>query len=1470
MIKRFSYFLFGLYILFSQNALAQKKDFPSDPKMFIQELQKFFSEDKRQESQDAIKIFSEAWNKNAYTADEQAEIIAMANYMQQAKLRVNTDFTPYVDLLNAYKSKKISLDKLKNYHEVAKQLIDKSKKDLKDFTATANALFNDQALYKTDVKTWKISSDKYTFAFTNEAVVNLSGTDLQLLTREDTMGIYATAGKYFPASEKWIGTGGNVYWTRVGFAKDRAFAKLRNYNLNMKSSEYTADSVDFSFPKVFAKPILGKLQDKATTDFLGAKASYPRFKSYQAIFEIKNIFNNIDYKGGFTLEGNQILGTGVDSARAQITIKYNNKIALRALSNAFVINPDNIAASKAAVAVYLDKDSVFHSQLVFNYQEKTRRLSLSRDIQGLYAAPFYSTYHQLEFISGNLIWPIDEALVQFKTISNPDQASEFKSGSFFREAEYIQAQGLLSYHPLKKIAGFIVGQKSPIIPVEDLANYLNNKVEYINNLLFQLANQGYIFYDMEGKKIIVKDKLIHYVNAAESGADFDNIKFESVISARPNATISLLNNDFKLEGVPRIMISDSQSTYFQPTEQTVIIKKNRDMVFSGQVHSGRFDFYGKDFIFNYTQFNVILNNIDSVKFKFPEYDKNGKVIGMRTIQNSLQNVNGFLYIDKHSNKSGKQMLEDYPIFECNKESFVYYDRKSIFNGVYDRDNFYYKVNPFTIKNLDKFTAEGLRFPGSFTSADIIPEIKNDLTIQEDFSLGFIQESPAAGYNMYKGKGKGTGVFMLSNKGFRSKGTIDYLVSKTTSQEFMLFPDSMKSKSDEFNMPQIANGKYPPVLGKGIANLWKPYKDSMYVYKGKEPISVYNGKIDFNGSLILTPVELVGTGNMAYQNLNLTSTAFAFLPNNVKAKSSDLSIKGIETGGKAAVKADDINADIDLTKDFGKFAANVDTSKVQLPSNRFSTTLNRFTYDIGNKEVAFAKREKQSAEDAYFISENPEQAGLKFESQRASYKIEAQNITAQDVPHLRIADSRIQPANNEINIEKQGNIGTLKNAQIITSDEQQHHRIYNATINIFSKNKFTGFGEYDYVDRTNKKYRFTFNDVRTTETGKTVAKGVVTDTTNLYLSPGLRYSGNVNLESARKALVFDGYVLAENNNKQLRTEYIKINDTLDPANVVLNISSGKAKDGKDLFTGTFIASDSAHIYNLLNGRKKNFNDAPVFTASGSLYYDDKAAEFRVGPAAKVKPLEEGAMVEGNMFRYSPSKDIVNTEGVYDFGASLKHVEIATAGKYTYKYSDSSDMFDVVMMVDIPLNEEVAKLMADSIMENSAFANDVDNTPTSIPNAFAMLVKDKKQKEKIVNELSLNGFVPFNDAINKTFVFTRVQMSFNDTSNSFTSVGPLGLANTKKVAVNKQVGGLIEVRKGGRTGDRFYLLLESTPGSYHYFYYNDDILSYLSSDFTFTDKLAATAAKMEKTVKGGFRYKLATVREIGNLKKKGRKK
>ncbi len=55
-----------------------------------------------------------------------------------------------------------------------------------------------------------------------------------------------------------------------------------------------------------------------------------------------------------------------------------------------------------------------------------------------------------------------------------------------------------------------------------------------------------------------------------------------------------------------------------------------------------------------------------------------------------------LLIDNPNNKSGFQQFPQYPIFNSNESSFVYYDASSIFNGIYKRDSFYFRLEPFTI------------------------------------------------------------------------------------------------------------------------------------------------------------------------------------------------------------------------------------------------------------------------------------------------------------------------------------------------------------------------------------------------------------------------------------------------------------------------------------------------------------------------------------------------------------------------------------------------------------------------------------------------------------------------------------------------------------------------------------------------------------------------------------------------------
>lgn len=145
--------------------------------------------------------------------------------------------------------------------------------------------------------------------------------------------------------------------------------------------------------------------------------------------------------------------------------------------------------------------------------------------------------------------------------------------------------------------------------------------------------------------------------------------------------------------------------------------------------------------------------MDSLRFKVPSdtVDERGRK-RLIPIKSILQQLNGKLSIDNPTNKSGFVPNEEYPIFVCTNKSFIYYDYPEIFGGVYKRDKFYYHLDPFSIDSLNTLTKEGLVFEGSMVSADIFPEWRQQLTVQRDYSLGFVTNTPDAGFAAYSGKG----------------------------------------------------------------------------------------------------------------------------------------------------------------------------------------------------------------------------------------------------------------------------------------------------------------------------------------------------------------------------------------------------------------------------------------------------------------------------------------------------------------------------------------------------------------------------------------------------------------------------------------------------------------------------------------------------------------------------------------------
>jgi hypothetical protein len=106
---------------------------------------------------------------------------------------------------------------------------------------------------------------------------------------------------------------------KVQFSKNETFAKLRGYKCDFSTAKLKVDTVELTTP-YFTTPILGKLQDLTTLD-LGEGEKSPQFNSYEKRLKIPNLRDQMDYDGGFTLEGPDFIGRGTAEKPAKIILK---------------------------------------------------------------------------------------------------------------------------------------------------------------------------------------------------------------------------------------------------------------------------------------------------------------------------------------------------------------------------------------------------------------------------------------------------------------------------------------------------------------------------------------------------------------------------------------------------------------------------------------------------------------------------------------------------------------------------------------------------------------------------------------------------------------------------------------------------------------------------------------------------------------------------------------------------------------------------------------------------------------------------------------------------------------------------------------------------------------------------------------------------------------------------------------------
>ncbi len=1205
---------------------------------FTHEKQAFYNEayeimgdaDKKEAKEFMEERFMPFWiNGSAYNEAQLEQIYTIADGILKKRLRPFPFYKSYFTSLMAFPGSPQEGEGFDIWIATMEELLTKSKKDIEEYITLSENLFTDNTFYQSPSTSWKVNATSWRFGRDGkDPMIIFPDINLICLAKGDSSVIYATSGTYYPKNERFEGAEGKITWERAGLDPNETFAVIQEpFEINVRSSTFIIDSVQF-FNSFFSYPLLGTVEDKILANVDTESATFPQFSSYEQRLDIKDIVDKVDYSGGFRMEGANLKGYGTYEVPAKLTFKRDGLPALVASAQSYTIKPDQISAANARIAILLNNDSIVHPGLQLRFKNENRLLTLIRTEEGLSRSPFYNSYHKVDMYFEAFYWNIDDPLIRLGNLyGSTETRAAFESANFFKKKRYYTLQGQDRVNPLYAIRQYAKRVNSDYLDANGLAASMGYRLEVFVPRLVDLTNKGFISYDINSETVEVRPKLYDYISAAAGNIDYDVILFNSDVKQGNNAELNLINFDLVLKGVDQILLSDSQNVVIYPKNGEVNLRKNRDFNFGGVIRSGRFEFYGQEYAFDYDKFQIDLIAVDSCKLYVRDFRPDYS--GLRQVKNVIEGIGGTLQIDNPFNKSGLQEeFTEYPILNSDRESYVYYDAGGIQGGVYERDKVYFELEPFILDSLDNFATEQVAFDGTFVSGGIFPELKEKLKIQEDYSLGFKRSAPPEGLALYGDKAVFKNEIILGYNGLQGNGDLEYLTATASSDRFTFFPDSTRGITTSFiNREQGAPVEIPEANGTAVDLAFYPADDKLRAGVMKTPINMFNGQAMAKvGAVDLEPAGLTGTGVVEFSGAELESNLINYKVNQFTSDTAEFRLLALAEAN-LAFKTDNVNAFIDFDERIGKFKSNGDETKVEFPVNDYVCFMDEFKWYMDKNDIELETSRAMASDfvidteldmnRSNFFSVAKDQDSLNFMSPKAVYDLDSYTIFADQIPWIRVADAKITPDSGRVVIRRRAKIDPLEDATILANYVTQYHTVNNASVTILSRFDYVAAGDYTYIDQDDKPFMIRLSTIGVDSSLQTIAEGRIPQTDEFFLSPYFEYKGKVLVKSNEKFLNFDGSTRILHNCDRLERNWMSFNSSIDPSEVFIPVDTILTDDNNNqVDVGLKLVKDPYELYGTFLSASRDDDDASVITSRGFLKYNASANQYEVASKEKL--------------------------------------------------------------------------------------------------------------------------------------------------------------------------------------------------------------------------------------------------------------
>jgi hypothetical protein len=1424
------------------------------------------------------------WNSGYYNQQAQTEICEISHNLLEVRKAPYDVYKIYLETLISFSKKVDHRKNFKIFHYLLSEYCNKTEVSLTrigNFIYAVRNLIDNRLLFDAPLTKWKTSNDQYLFTLNsdNNLTIILPLSTLTCYAQDDSIKIFETSGFYDFSTYKFAGMGGKVTWERAGFPADSVYATFDKFNFELDRSLLIVDTATFYNSYYFDIPLQGTLRYQAAKIDRPAAARFPKFESFQKRFFIKDLYDQVDYTGGYVQHGSQFIGSGSKQEPAILSYwrkmkvvengdtVFKSRVFMQSSSEEYTFTKEKVFTNNAVISMYMDEDSIYHPGLNMQYFVNSREINLLRnnDPSNMSRSPYFDSYHKIEITAELLKWNMNDTRIFFtRMIGSESSEAVFESYNYFATDRYYRIQGIAEVHPLHQVRELVQKIHSETFSADQLAKHMRYDISKVRQLLMILSFEGYIYYDKENQTATVRQKLHDYLQAATRQKDYDVITIKSTSSGKvDNAILELKNLDLQINGIFEFEFSKTNRVVSKPNKGQIILKKDRQIEFDGILRAGLYTYYGKKFHFNYQDFKIELESVDSLVMEVSKgIDLSGHHV-LEPVRSKIEDISGVVYIDNPGNKSGTYVISRFPIFESTKHSFVFYDAPSIHGGVYNRDSVFFELDPYKLDSLNNPEAEKLKLKGRFVSGNIFPEFREVLTVQKDYSLGFSHDRSQVGITTYGKKGTTTGIIEISNQGLKVKGHVDYLRTTNWSDDFTYFLDSMNTLSKRFLNRSTSKPSLPLMEGKEIDIHWEPYNDKMFGKTTKIPLDMFNAQSTLKGGFVVEPKEITGSGLMAIERSTLKSDLYKYTEHTIDAAKSEWKLASIDKQN-LALKTDDVHSHIDFTTRQGKFLSNDPNNIMYFPVNQYMAYADEVNWNIDNDKLAISTASVHSFSNqrhnveteatttnpagTLFISTHARQDSLNFISPIADIDLKNNILFTKEVKFVHVADASIFPSDGNVTIEPDARHRALPLAKVLASRETKFHTMYDATINITGRLFYSGDGYYDYIDLDKKVQKIRFSVISVNkENTSTYATGKIFEDQSFTLNPAFAYMGNVSLFAQNKHLLFEGTTKLLSLPKGFAQHWIKFRSEIVPENVLIPVGAeNESINLKKLQHSLITNMDSVVTYPTFFAETTRPNFHPYSSTPGYMRFERENKKYEVGSLEKLQNL----LLKDNFVSLNTQSGDFFSAGEINMVRDLGQVKLKTRGSFTQSKERKEIIADLFLTLDFFFNEANLEYLADTLNKLQSLGP-INTLGTDYELGMTDLIGSDALKA-LIEEQKLFG-IPKNipKGFKNSFVFTDVNMRWDSTDQAFKSFGKIGIGNILEKSVNKFVDGSIEIRYV-KSKPEFIIYLEPEPNHWYFFKYTLNSMLSVSSDPVYNERLEKIKLKNRKLKAEGAKY------------------